>query len=264
MSVTVVTASVTVVTAYYRMKSKFCHEQYLRWMRNFLENSGCKLVIYTDKSNVSLMETMRKDHRDNTRIVVKEFEDLRMYKKMDIWERHLSTLDPERSIHSKELYVIWNEKSEFMKDAIERDYFQSEYYIWMDIGAFRCRENRGDLTLEQIKYWPNEERVKDTFGSRVGFALIRPYFMSVSLDTNGMTTKDLKFGEHVGGLFGGHKTILLEWHRLFYEMLDRYIDHGRFAGKDQNMMANIALVRPDLVKLLTNSCKDPYFCLHHI
>ena len=55
----------------------------------------------------------------------------------DQWE-HQESLDPEQGIgHNRELYTVWSEKSNFLKIAVDNDYFNSSYFLWLDIGAVR-------------------------------------------------------------------------------------------------------------------------------
>lgn len=46
-------------------------------------------------------------------------------------------LDPERGIHSPELYAIWTAKSWMLHEAAKVNAFKSERFFWVDIGAWR-------------------------------------------------------------------------------------------------------------------------------
>ena len=37
----------------------------------------------------------------------------------------------------RDLYVVWNEKINFLKTAAENNFFNSSYFLWLDIGAVR-------------------------------------------------------------------------------------------------------------------------------
>jgi len=39
--------SSTVVSCYYKIKSKHSHNQYDKWINNFLQNIHCNLIIFT-------------------------------------------------------------------------------------------------------------------------------------------------------------------------------------------------------------------------
>ena len=48
------------------------------------------------------------------------------------------SLDPEEAIgHSRLLYTVWNEKTNFLKIAADKNHFNSSYFLWLDIGAVR-------------------------------------------------------------------------------------------------------------------------------
>lgn len=51
---------------------------------------------------------------------------------------HQESMDPEQGIgHNRELYTVWSEKTNFLKIAAHNDYFNSSYFLWLDIGAVR-------------------------------------------------------------------------------------------------------------------------------
>ena len=51
---------------------------------------------------------------------------------------HQEGMDPEQGIgHNRELYTVWSEKTNFLKIAADKDYFNSSYFLWLDIGAVR-------------------------------------------------------------------------------------------------------------------------------
>ena len=50
--------NVTIVTAYYRMRSKHSNEEYLSWMSNFLTLQDC-MVIFTQPDLVSSIRILR-------------------------------------------------------------------------------------------------------------------------------------------------------------------------------------------------------------
>ena len=53
------------------------------------------------------------------------------------WEEQ-ERKDPEQGIgHNRDLYTVWSEKTNFLKIAAEENQFNSEYFLWLDIGAVR-------------------------------------------------------------------------------------------------------------------------------
>jgi hypothetical protein len=122
----------TVVTAYYKMKSKYSHKHYLDWARNFLQ-IAFNLVIYTDQENVDWIKQERGDLP--IIIIEKKFEEFESYKLKDKYE-YFASIDPEKN-YTPELYMVWAEKVKFVNDAINANHYNSELFIWCDIGVFR-------------------------------------------------------------------------------------------------------------------------------
>ena len=47
-------------------------------------------------------------------------------------------MDPEQGIgHNRDLYIVWSEKTNLIKIAADINYFNSDYFLWLDIGAVR-------------------------------------------------------------------------------------------------------------------------------
>ena len=47
-------------------------------------------------------------------------------------------MDPEQGIgHNRDLYTVWSEKSNLLKIVADNNYFNSDYFLWLDIGAVR-------------------------------------------------------------------------------------------------------------------------------
>ena len=59
-------------------------------------------------------------------------------------------IDFEKKYHTIPLYLIWAEKCSFLKKVIEKNYFNSTCFYWVDAGYFREKE-------EMDKYidWPS-------------------------------------------------------------------------------------------------------------
>ena len=63
-------------------------------------------------------------------------------------------------------------------------------------------------------------------------------------------------------IFGGGKEALLQYHDLYYEMLEYFISIDRFIGKDQSILNSVYLLNPELFHLVEPKlCKDEWFYL---
>ena len=53
------------------------------------------------------------------------------------WEEQ-ERKDPEQGIgHNRDLYTVWSEKTNLLKIVADKNYFNSDYFLWLDIGAVR-------------------------------------------------------------------------------------------------------------------------------
>jgi hypothetical protein len=96
---------ITVVTAFYQVRSKHSINEYQEWIKNFCK-IPCNLVIYTDEQSENFIRLARKDH-ENTVVIVKDLYSYNMTTEtmMDFW-RKMYEIDPEKHIHSPELYGL--------------------------------------------------------------------------------------------------------------------------------------------------------------
>jgi hypothetical protein len=221
----------TIVTAYFNIpKSKANHETYKGWMKNMLAIQN-RMIVFCDAASFKLIRSLRANNPCPTIIVETKFEEFHCYKYVDILKaQHL--LDRERSIHSVELYLIWNEKSNFMKRATEIEKSFNEPHntkiVWCDIGCFRVPNTRF------IK-WPDASKIPE---DRILLLEVLPL---------NKHAEDLSKIDYIGGtIFAGSSETILKWHDVYYAMLERLYDSGIFVGKDQTTMSSIYIDQPEL------------------
>lgn len=128
----------TVVSAYYEMPSKYPKENYRKWVRLFLESVDCWLVFFCEKDLVPFIEDCRKEYPEKTTIVILPREHWVANKAFPptFWKDQHAT-DPEKNIHSPELYKVWFEKKEFVKRAMEMNPYGHTDFVWTDAGICR-------------------------------------------------------------------------------------------------------------------------------
>ena len=229
--------SVTIVSCFYHIeKSKFNLFHYVTWMVNFFKIKTNK-IIYTDKKTFNYL--FSKINIENIKFIIYEIDDFKVSKDYTIeqwWEQY--KMDPEQSYHSIELYKIWNEKSNFIKKSIEKNPFESDYFYYCDVGCFR-----DDKKIDNFINWPNIEKVKKKgIGDKFTILSVFPFTKDdlKYKDTDDLF-KFLNINRLGGGIIGGSKEACLEWHQLFYKMMQTYFQNDKFAGKDQSIMASVYL-----------------------
>lgn len=101
--------SVTIVSAYFPMKSKFSESHYLEWIK-FWETVNCNLIFFTTKEFAHIIDTIRINKKEQTHIITIDLNDCVAFQKygIEFWinQKHLD----HETYHSPSLYAIWYEK----------------------------------------------------------------------------------------------------------------------------------------------------------
>ena len=147
------------------------------------------------------------------------------------WDKQES-LDQEKGIgHNRNLYSVWNEKTNMMKIVADMNPYSSSYFIWLDIGGMR---QPGFNNQQMVHKIPEEEGVL--------LLILEQFTEEEKTLINGKSSSDfsplVRLG---GGTIGCSKESLDLWHKAFYQTMRTYLEEGRFIGKDQNIMATTCL-----------------------
>lgn len=237
----------SIVTCYYKIKSKHLFEKYDEWIKNLLDNFVGNMIIFTSKNMEGYFSEIISS-RKNFKLYFKELDELDILKKYgDIWE-YQNKIDPQRDIRTKECYVIWNSKLDFMKEAIGLNPFNSDKFVWSDIGNFRDISKK-----EYLMNYPVYEKIsKDKLDivKVIDFQEKEYFFNEIHLS---------------GSMFGSGKENLLKIHKLFYELFDEYVKYGRFIGCDQQIMVSLYCRNKELFNLITGDDFkiDKWFYLYY-
>ncbi len=226
----------TIVTAYFNIpKSKANHATYIEWMQNMLIIQN-RMIIFCDESSAELLKSLGKGNPCATIIVETTFEEFYCYKYIDIF-RAQHAIDHENDMHSVELYLIWNEKSNFLKKAIEIEKLfkapHNDKFVWCDIGCFRMPNTR-------FLRWPDANKIPEN-----KMLLLEVDPLNHPNDTP--VLPDLTRLNHIGGtIFAGSSDAILKWHDAYFAMLEHLYAMGRFVGKDQTIMSSVYIDKPHL------------------
>jgi hypothetical protein len=244
---------ITIVSALFSFKkNKYnSHDIYKFWGSNLFPNLNTNVVIFTDEENYDFICSLRVNElKEKTRIIKMKIEDFYMYKYIDYLKKDLER-DHENNIHNIDLYMIWNEKLNFIKKAIDFNFFNSSYYAWCDFGSVR-NSLYPDL---YIKTFPNLSNLTEE----------KIYMFKVDCEFSEEDYKnpyDEKYkywnGTIAGSFFIGKKELLLKFYDYFYnEIIINYINRDIFIGKDHNLYISLYLSHPELFKLI-NGENDNY------
>lgn len=228
--------SVTVVSSYYPIRSKFPAERYLQWIFDFWPKLSCPLIFFIDPQLEPAFREAFAARPGPTLLLPLPFRDLKAFQTLHpaVW-MITHQVDPEKGIHSPELYALWYEKKEFVQRAIDLNPFQSEFFVWCDAGICRYpnwiphlantfpkvgRIPRGKLLLLQLNPFQEGDTGNTQFGTR---------------ETVG------------GGILAADRDGWKAWSAAYDRQLLQMYLTGRFIGKDQNIMAACCCESPELV-----------------
>ncbi len=233
----------TVVTAFYPIRSKFSPQQYLEWAQRFLQLNA-PIVLFTEPHLVSTFQSMRSFLP--LHIIARPFGELDMWVLYEAEWRKQHAMDREAAYHSPELYALWAQKSVFVAEAIHENPFNTEYYYWCDIGAFRDP----NISAAILTSFPKSAILK----------MISPAILlnSVAPMRAEEWAPGTEFKENriVGGLWGGSVNACLRWRAAYEVQLLRYFQAGRFAGKDQSVMLSAYLEDTTLACVARPTVRD--------
>lgn len=248
-------SQVTVVSCYYKIKSKQPVEYYLMWIKNFMwinDNSPLfNTIIFCNKESYYIMTNLYPEHERRTYIIC-ELDNFKV--NVIDWKFQL-TLDSEK-YHTTDLYKIWNEKPFFLKRAIEKNVYNTEYFFWMDIGSFRDVNRLSDFI-----YFPMVNKFTDKLCVQLINDFTQTHKTDICIDDKRFEGKNNDF---IAGTFlFGHKNLLLKYSDLYYEMLSTF---PFFKGKDQILINFLVLRHPllfNVIKSVSENGYDPWFFFHY-
>lgn len=241
----------TLVSCYYKLgKSKHTHEEYDIWIRNLLVNINTNIVIFTSQNDKSYLETILDVNKNiQYTIIVKELSELEINNVyQNIWEDQ-ERMDPNKQCgRARGCYQLWNSKFHLLKEAIDNNPYNSEYFIWNDIGNVR-----NNNIIPYLKSYPNKDKISKNKLDIVllkGFSKVQDFFCD-----------EIHFS---GSLFGGHKNTILTVCELYYKHFQHYIANNKFIGCDQQIISsvfvrNMNLFNPIIPRVYNI---DPWFYLY--
>eukprot|EP00117_Sycon_ciliatum_P038358 scpid62023/ scgid28518/ len=264
---TSISHAITLVTGYYKVKSKHPVDDYMSRVENFLLRIWTPTVVFSDNATFSDVKKFRdiiamraRLMPGRTHTVLQDMESTPLAKEFGPVMRRQEHRDPELFRgHNYQLYLIWLLKTESLLRAVDENLFCSEWFMWVDIGAFRSN----DLKFE---HWPSLDRLSMVPKSRVLMALVNPFLKGH--DRNWLEKPEnmdewLKEGEssidgdHIVGTYIAFN-IRLKAHEHFFRGLwytyDKLASKDHLIIKDQTVLNALYYVMPELFAFVP--CRD--------
>jgi len=126
--------SATIVSAFVSNVNSFRNvEQYIDYGRRLLKTNDIKKIIFIEKSVYD--QYLHDNNYQNTHFVFIEKNDIYLYEHIDkITEFDMTSCNPMKD--TLEYMFVQSNKTEWIKQAIELDPFQTEQFIWVDFGIY--------------------------------------------------------------------------------------------------------------------------------
>jgi len=246
-----------VVTAYHRVRGKYGSKEYDKWMQNILSLQDA-MVIFTEEALVDQVKDLRKHALDRTVIVTLELKDLvygDLYPK-EFWENQLNR-DPEKRRHrSYELFWIWLSKSWFVNEAIRLNVFQSDLFMYSDIGCFRNNRYNSKIIIQHRELVPANEMLQ--------MAHHKPNPPEEELFNDKYTHHDNLY--HSGSQSVAYKDTWIKFHEYFLETIDRFLEKDMIIVEDQAVLQSVCLSHPEICVYVpfTEVRDNHYFGLRYL
>lgn len=234
----------TIVTAFYLMKSKFHPNKYKEWILNFL-NLKMNCILFTNQMTKEWIQSWT----DLSKIHIEILDmDKFITSKYDWSEQY--QIDDEK-YHTRELYMIWNEKINFLKIANERNPYHTEWFLWCDMGSLR-------KSLFELEDFRKSNTLLDLEKDRTYFFRIHNFHYHNSYFINHLDkflNRKCDLNVIQGGFILTHSKVCDILHRDYYDLLDKLYGKGLFIGKDQCCYLSLIL-QTDYTKVIEIQTHD--------
>lgn len=254
---------ITFSTCWYELKSKFPSEQYFIWMDNMLANvNNYYLVIYTNKEGSKRLEKYYVPGpgpgHPRIKVVIKNEQEFYNYKYKENWIENQS-----RNTLLKhtdwQLNMLWAEKISFVKETIEKKYFDTPFYGWCDIGYFRGGAK--DTPIKELRLWPACHKLESLDWAKIHYAMPckgLPILSQLKMMPHGLLAV-------AGGFFMLEKSKIEWWFKTFDEKLNWYFDNKHLVGDDQVIINHCVVENKDeFVLHEERGMFDPWFMFQRI
>jgi hypothetical protein len=232
--------SITFSSCFYIIKSKFDPNVYISWMNNFLSIvNNFNLVIYSDDNSAQYIDTKG---NPKIKIVIKPIDQFYNYKYETFWienhKRNYLLNDKSNWV----LNMLWSEKIWFVKETIERKYFETNFYGWCDIGYFRNRPE--DTHSSQLLNWPNMSKINALNKNKICYACINNddrYMNYLYKLVNNNKEIPATQNSIAGGFFILHKDKINWWAEIYNAKLESYFKNNSLVKDDQIILVDCIL-----------------------
>jgi hypothetical protein len=268
----------TLSTCWYNVKSKFTSFQYLSWIQNFFSIvNNFNLVIYTDVNGFTELQNIIHKYKNilykKIKIIIKPITDFYGYKYKEKWiHNHKISKIQLHNFIDWQLNMLWCEKIHFVKETIDKKYFETPVYGWCDIGYFRNEINTTNTQTLLLGDWPKPNKLfKVMYSSppvihyscvqnnvnifnELKTTVLNHYFNTDNKTKSNITNLNDCFA---GGFFILPPDIINQYVQIFDEKLNYYFSNNYVIKDDQTIIMDCIFTNPQLFRIHFED--NPYY-----
>jgi hypothetical protein len=236
----------TIVTAFFKLPEA-PDRAFMTSMDNLLSMKDY-MVIFTTFDLIYHIKKKRNDASDRTVIVPFELE---------------STLYPQ--IFSKELWMqqkdlylqeshrllwVWLGKTWFVNHAIKKNFFNTEVFIWSDVGIFVDSKYNNKVFARHTELIHPRSMLMGAITTKKEFQDITSHLAD---QTNGWSLPWINIGIFQDvSCMAGYADVFQWFHREFLRVTKTYIENGWFVGNGVNMIQTACMINYGLCRFVTS------------
>jgi len=240
-------STVTIVSSFYRIDTGKKHSvsDYHNWLTTFFGTVEQPIVFYCAPALRDYVQGLR---GSKPITIITEWETPFEMPPLEnlggrAWADNQHKIDPEQVWHVPDVYGIWTAKPWIVKHAKDLDPYHSEYFFWVDAGAFRedpngVKHDLNDMPRALDKLYADAGLPDDTLvlsATSVPFDEGTTYVKSV---TRGKEMDRVDILQ--GGWYGGKKGAIDWWERETMKVTVLQAALQRFAAKEQPVWTQAA------------------------
>lgn len=241
---------ITLVTSLFQIETKrHKFSDYLKWVNNLLKIN--KPIVFFIQPNLSKIIKKKRPNKFNKKTIwiERNFSSLYAYNHYLKQFKETYIIDKAKYKHSIDLYIIWSEKVNFLKESIKNNYFNTKYFFWVDAGLFKEKNMKN-----YVNDWPSIAKVKKD--PRVVLNGIRKIekeeFTKLMMLDHSTHEKFMNDYNVAGGFFGGRSDYLMKFITFYYNVLDIFHSKKIYIGTEQNIFSIVGYSHPNIVKIINS------------
>jgi hypothetical protein len=224
------------------------------------------LVIYTEESSLDILRPY--EENPHIKIILKPYAEFHYYRYKDQWIKNHEQNTLLNTQVDWRVNMLWSEKTCFVYETMQKQYFDTDFYGWCDIGYFRNRNSEYiDLDTSFLSNWPNNNKINNLDKNKIVYACINNndnymnyiYKLINKKNNIGLPINPIPPNQEsiAGGFFILHKNMIFWWSKIYDDKLNLYLKNDYLVKDDQIILVDCILSNREYFSLFREN-KIPY------